>query len=68
MYPGAQGKIRPQFSLSPPAPRAGPLSERAAPLLRKALLGLPIGDGGMKGGATYRFRSETAMLAWSGCP
>jgi len=22
----------------------------------------------MKGGATYRFRSETAMLAWSGCP
>jgi hypothetical protein len=29
---------------------------------------LPIGDGGTKGGATYRFRSETAMLAWSGCP
>jgi hypothetical protein len=28
----------------------------------------PIGDGGTKGGATYRFRSETAMLAWSGCP
>ena len=24
---------------------------------------LPIGDGGTKGGATYRFRS-----AWSGCP
>jgi hypothetical protein len=22
----------------------------------------------MKGGATYRFRSETDMLAWSGCP
>jgi hypothetical protein len=29
---------------------------------------LPIGNGGTKGGATYRFRSETAMLAWSGCP
>src|SRR6202040_3175220 len=29
---------------------------------------LPIGDGGTKGGATCRFRSETAMLAWSGCP
>jgi hypothetical protein len=29
---------------------------------------LPIGDGGTKGGATYRFRSETAMLAWSGYP
>ena len=29
---------------------------------------LPIGDGGTKGGATYRFRSETAMLAWSGSP
>jgi hypothetical protein len=29
---------------------------------------LPIGDGGTKGGATYRFRSETAMLAWRGCP
>ena len=42
--------------------------EPSIPLLRKALLGLPIGDGGMKGGATYRFRSETAMLAWSGCP
>jgi hypothetical protein len=28
----------------------------------------PIGDGDMKGGATYRFRSETAMLAWIGCP
>src|SRR6266481_1090304 len=28
----------------------------------------PIGDGDTKGGATYRFRSETAMLAWSGCP
>jgi hypothetical protein len=27
---------------------------------------LPIGDGGTKGGATYRFRPETAMLAWSG--
>jgi hypothetical protein len=27
---------------------------------------LPIGDGGMNGGAAYRFRSETAMLAWSG--
>src|SRR5437879_6453544 len=26
------------------------------------------GDGGTKGGATYRFRSETAMLAGSGCP
>jgi hypothetical protein len=22
----------------------------------------------MKGGATYRFTSETEMLAWSGCP
>jgi len=29
---------------------------------------LPIGDGGTKGCATYRFRSETAMLAWSGGP
>src|SRR6516165_2362448 len=29
---------------------------------------LPIGDGGTKGGDTYGFRSETAMLAWSGCP
>jgi hypothetical protein len=29
---------------------------------------LAIGDGGTKGGATYRFESETAMLAWSGCP
>jgi hypothetical protein len=29
---------------------------------------LPIGEGGTKGGATYKFRSETAMLAWSGCP
>jgi hypothetical protein len=27
-----------------------------------------IGDGGTKGGATYRFRPETAMLAWSGSP
>jgi hypothetical protein len=27
---------------------------------------LPIGDGGTKGGATYRFRSETAMLTCSG--
>ena len=25
-------------------------------------------DGGTKRGATYRFRSETAMLAWSGSP
>jgi hypothetical protein len=29
---------------------------------------LPIGDGDTNGGATYRFRSETAMLAWSGSP
>ena len=29
---------------------------------------LPIGDGGTKGGATYMFRPETAMLAWSGSP
>jgi len=29
---------------------------------------LPIGDGGTKGGATYRFRPETAMLAWSSSP
>jgi len=29
---------------------------------------LPIGDGGTKGEATYRFRLETAMLAWSGSP
>ena len=29
---------------------------------------LPTGDGGTKGGATYRFGSETAMLAWSGSP
>src|ERR1700726_3464779 len=29
---------------------------------------LPIGDGGTKGGGTYRFRPETAMLAWSGSP
>jgi hypothetical protein len=29
---------------------------------------LPIGDGGTKGGATHRFWSEPAMLAWSGCP
>ena len=38
------------------------------PLLRKALLGVPIGDGDTKGGATYRSRSEAAMLAWSGSP
>jgi hypothetical protein len=29
---------------------------------------LPIGDGRTKGGATYKFRPETAMLAWSGSP
>jgi hypothetical protein len=29
---------------------------------------LPIGDGGAKGGATYRFRSENGNVAWSGCP
>jgi hypothetical protein len=29
---------------------------------------LPIGDGGTKGEATYRFRSETAMLVWRGSP
>ena len=28
----------------------------------------PIGVGGTTDGATYRFRSETAMLAWIGCP
>jgi hypothetical protein len=50
------------------SPLEGTGFEPSVPLLRKALLGLPIGDGGMKGGATYRFRSETAMLAWSGCP
>src|SRR6516165_11951619 len=27
---------------------------------------LPIGDRGTKGGATYWFRPETPMLAWSG--
>jgi len=34
----------------------------------RLIWGLPIGDGGTKGGATYRFRPETAMLAWSGSP
>jgi len=50
------------------SPLEGTGFEPSVPLLRKALLALPIGDGGTKGGATYRFRSETAMLAWSGCP
>jgi hypothetical protein len=49
------------------SPLEGTGFEPSVPLLRKALLGVPIGDGGTKGGATYRFRSETAMLAWSGC-
>ena len=36
--------------------------ERSVPRRRKALLGVAIGDGGTEGEATYRFRSETAML------
>src|SRR6266481_4662322 len=38
------------------------------PAPAKGSLGVANGDGGTKGGATYRFRSETAMLAWSSCP
>jgi hypothetical protein len=63
----APPKIR--FALDSPLEGTG--FEPSVPLLRKALLGvanLPIGDGGTKRGGTYRFRSEPAMLAWSGCP
>jgi len=63
--PGCRTRSRAWFADSP---LGGTGFEPSVPLLRKALLGLPIGDGGIKGGATYRFRSETAMLAWSGCP
>jgi hypothetical protein len=55
-----------EFAADSPLERDG--FEPSVPLLRKALWALPIGDGGTKGGATYRFRSEPAMLAWSGCP
>ena len=41
------------------SPLEGTGFEPSVPLLRKALPGLPIGDGVMKGGATYRFTSET---------
>jgi len=41
--------------------------EPLVPLLRKAHLGVANRETpGTKGGATYRFRPETAMLAWSG--
>jgi len=50
------------------SPLEGTRLEPSVPLLRQALWALPIGDGGTKGGSTYIFRSETAMLAWSGSP
>ena len=50
------------------SPLEGTGFEPSVPLLRRLFWALPIGDGGTKGGATYRFRSETAMLTWSGSP
>src|SRR5439155_21038133 len=49
-------------------PRREPDSNHRSRSCERLFWALPIGDGGTKGGATYRFRSETAMLAWSGCP
>src|SRR5215468_4733626 len=51
---------------APDSPLEGTEFEPSVPLLRKALLGVAIGDGGTKGGATYKFRSENgnACLAW----
>ena|SRR6516162_5420239 len=46
------------------SPLEGTGFEPSVPLLRRLFWALPIGDGGTRGGATYRFRSETAMLAW----
>src|ERR1700680_3614466 len=51
-----------------PFPRRPPHSVFRSRSCERLFWALPIGDGGTKGGATYRFRSETAMLAWSGCP
>jgi hypothetical protein len=53
-----------RFALDSPLEEDG--FEPSVPLLRKALLGVANRDGGTKGGATYRFRSETAMpcLEW----
>src|SRR6202011_3507106 len=50
-----------------PFPRRPPHSVFRSRSCERLFWALPIGDGGTKGGATYRFRSETAMLAWSGC-
>ena len=50
------------------SPVEGTGFEPSVPLLRRLFWALPIGDGGTKGGGTYRFRSETAMLTWSGSP
>src|SRR4029077_15561662 len=49
-------------------PRRPPHSIYRSRSCERLFWALPIGDGGTKGGATYRFKSETAMLAWSGCP
>src|ERR1700680_1277211 len=51
-----------------PFPRRPPHSVFRSRSCERLFWALPIGDGSTKGGATYRFRSETAMLAWSGCP
>jgi hypothetical protein len=50
------------------SPLEGTGFEPSVPHVRRLFWALPIGDGGTKGGATYRFRSKTPMLAWSGCP
>jgi hypothetical protein len=52
------GNFAPKVSRNWPASRSG----------ERLFCALPIGDGGTKGGATYGFRPETAMLAWSGSP
>jgi hypothetical protein len=50
------------------SPLEGTGFEPSVPLLRKALLGVANRTRRQERRSTYRFRSETAMLAWSGCP
>jgi len=46
--------------------RREPDSNHRSRSCKRLFRALPIGHGGTKGGATYRLRPETAMLAWSG--
>jgi hypothetical protein len=67
--PGVIDGIWPRKSGSHQTPRwREPDSNHQSRSCERLFWALPIGDGGTKGGATYRFRSEPAMLAWSGCP